>query len=133
MRDARELVLAGAAGSEALKAACDGVAADLDGQAVTRLARDGDQACVDLVGEVGRWLGEGLASLAAVLDPAVTVVGGGVSEAGDLVLTPMRAAFESELTARGYRPVMEIRPAELGNDAGIVGAGDLARRSPRAP
>ena len=132
LRDARELVLAGAPGSEALKQACDGVAADLDGQAVTRLAREGDQACVDLVGEVGRWLGEGLASLAAVLDPAVTVVGGGVSEAADLLLTPMRAAFESELTARGYRPMMEIRPAELGNDAGIVGAGDLARRTPRA-
>ena len=44
--------------------------------------------------------------------------------------TTMRAAFESHLTARGYRPVMEIRPAQLGNDAGIVGAADLARRRP---
>jgi glucokinase len=73
-----------------------------------------------------------LASLAAVLDPAVTVVGGGVSAAGDLLLDPMRAAFLSELTARDYRPVQEIRLAELGNDAGIVGAGDLARRRPPA-
>jgi glucokinase len=68
-------------------------------------------------------------SLTAVLDPAVAVVGGGVSAAGDLLLDPMRAAFESELTARGYRPVLEIRGAEMGNDAGIVGAADLARRN----
>jgi glucokinase len=43
----------------------------------------------------------------------------------------MRAAFESGLTGRGYRPVLTIRPAEMGNDAGIVGAADLARRQPR--
>ena len=40
--------------------------------------------------ELGRWLGEGIASLAAVLDPAVVVIGGGVSEAGDLLLDPIR-------------------------------------------
>jgi glucokinase len=60
-------------------------------------------------------------------------VGGGVSAAGPLLLDPMRAAFESELTGRGHRPVMEIRPAQMGNAAGMVGAADLARRSPRAP
>jgi glucokinase len=66
-----------------------------------------------------------------VFDDAMEATGG-VSAAGSLLLDPMRAAFESELTGRGYRPVMEIRPAEMGNDAGIVGAADLARRSPRA-
>jgi glucokinase len=130
VRDARQLVLSATPGSEALAAACGGEAEQLDGPTVTRLAQEGDAACVGIVAEVGRWLGEGLASLAAVLDPAVTVVGGGVSAAGDLLLDPMQAAFESHLTARGYRPVMAIRPAQLGNDAGIVGAADLARRRP---
>ena len=56
------------------------------------------------------------------------VVGGGVSEAGDLLLAPMRSAFVEHLSVRGHRPVAEIRPAELGNDAGVIGAADLARQ-----
>ena len=76
---------------------------------------------------LGRWLGEGIASLAAVLDPAVVVIGGGVSAAGDLLLDPIRAAFAQQLTGRGHRPLAEIRPAALGNRAGLIGAADLAR------
>ncbi len=64
----------------------------------------------------------------AVLDPAVIVVGGGVSEAGALLLDPMRAAFVEHLSVRGHRPVAEIRPAVLGNGAGVIGAADLARQ-----
>jgi len=131
VRDAREMVQSRTKGSGALADACGGEAERLDGKMVTRLAREGDDAAVALVAEVGRWLGEGLASLTAVLDPAVTVVGGGVSAAGDLLLDPMRAAFEAELTAGAYRPILQIRLAEMGNDAGIVGAADLARRRPR--
>ena len=77
---------------------------------------------------LGRWLGEGIASLTDVLDPAVVVIGGGVSEAGDLLLTPVRAAFAAQLTGRGHRPELEIRQARLGNRAGLIGAADLARR-----
>ena len=77
---------------------------------------------------LGRWLGEGIASLTAVLDPAVVVIGGGVSEAGDLLLDPVRAAFGAQLTGRGHRPVLDIRKARLGNRAGLIGAADLARR-----
>jgi len=78
---------------------------------------------------VGGWLGQGLADLAAVLDPACFVIGGGVSEAGELLLDPARAAFERALTGRGHRPFAEIRVAQLGPDAGIVGAADLAREA----
>ena len=77
---------------------------------------------------LGRWLGEGIASLTAMLDPAVVVIGGGVSEAGDLLLDPIRAAFAAQLTGRGHRPTLEIRKARLGNRAGLIGAADLARR-----
>ena len=63
----------------------------------------------------------------AVLDPAVIVIGGGVSEAGDLLLGPIRDTFANTLTGRGYRPQAEIRPAVLGNRAGVIGAADLAR------
>ena len=88
----------------------------------------GDPFAVEQLAVLGRWLGEGIASLTAVLDPAVVVIGGGVSEAGDLLLEPVRAAFASQLTGRGHRPVLDIRRARLGNRAGLIGAADLARR-----
>ena len=92
---------------------------------------EGDPAALRCFQIVGGWLGQGLADLAAILDPACFVIGGGVSEAGDLLLHPARAAFERALTGRGRRPLAEIRVAQLGEDAGIVGAADLARVSSR--
>ena len=75
----------------------------------------------------GARLSTGLADVAALLDPAMFVIGGGVSEAGDLLLLPTRAAFEGSLVARQHRPLASVVMAELGNDAGVVGAADLAR------
>jgi glucokinase len=94
---------------------------------VTAAAREGDPAALDCFAEVGGWLGQGLADLAAVLDPGAFVVGGGVADAGELLLAPARHAFAERLTGTGSRPHPEILPAELGNDAGLVGAADLAR------
>ncbi len=95
---------------------------------ITEAARDGDAFAVEQLEELGGWLGEGLASLAAVLDPRVVAIGGGVSEADDLLLEPTRRAFASHLPGRGHRPMLEIRKAALGNRAGMIGAADLARR-----
>lgn len=100
----------------------------ITGPLVTEAARAGDPFAVEQLELLGRWLGEGIASLTAVLDPAVVVIGGGVSEAGDLLLAPVRSAFASQLTGRGHRPVLDIRKARLGNRAGLIGAADLARR-----
>jgi glucokinase len=99
----------------------------ITGPEVTTAAREGDaaaQRCFDIV---GRWLGEGLADLAAILDPGCFVLGGGVSEAGDLLLSQTRSAFENGLTGRRYRPHAAIVLAELGPEAGMIGAADLAR------
>jgi glucokinase len=95
---------------------------------VTTAAREGDRAALDCFQEIGGYLGEGLADLAAVLDPGAFVVGGGVSDAGELLLAPARRVFAERLTGTRSRPHAEIRLAELGNDAGLVGAADLARR-----
>jgi glucokinase len=100
---------------------------DLTGPLVTEAARDGDQLARELLAEVGRWLGIGMADLAAALDPGTFVIGGGVSAAGDLLLDPAREAFRRQLTGRGYRPEARIVAAQLGNEAGLVGAADLAR------
>ncbi len=94
---------------------------------VTIAAREGDPAALACFDEVGHWLGQGLADLAAVLDPGVFVIGGGVSDAGELLLGPARTAYELALTGGGNRPHAEIRLAQLGNEAGLVGAADLAR------
>ncbi len=102
--------------------------AAIDGPLITAAAKDGDPFAIDQLADLGTWLGEGIASLAAVLDPATVAIGGGVSEAGDLLLEPIRAAFRRQLTGRGHRPVAEIVLAELGNKAGLIGAADLARR-----
>ncbi|WP_246160502.1 ROK family glucokinase [Nocardioides humilatus] len=99
----------------------------ITGPLITAAAQDGDRFAIEQLASLGHWLGHGIASLVAVLDPAVIVIGGGVSEAGDLLLDPIREAFGRELTGRGYRPQAEIRAAELGNEAGVIGAADLAR------
>lgn len=100
----------------------------ITGPMVTELAAAGDELAIELVAEIGKWLGEGIAALAAMLDPEVVVIGGGVSAAGELLLAPARAAFSGSLSARGYRPELQIVGALMGNDAGIVGAADLARQ-----
>lgn len=97
----------------------------LTGAVVTEAALDGDQVAIRLVDDLGRWLGEGLASISAVLDPEVIVVGGGVAEAGDVVMVPLEDAYHSSMQ-RSHRPAGVIRPAALGNRAGILGAADLA-------
>jgi glucokinase len=97
---------------------------------VTQLAHDGDAFAVGLLADVGRWLGEGIATLCAVLDPAVVAIGGGVAAAGDLLLEPARLAFDSHLSAGAHRPHAALRLAALGNQAGLIGAADLARTHP---
>jgi glucokinase len=127
----REARAAARAGSLLAQEVLDRAGGDPDritGPLITEAARAGDPFAAEQLASVGRWLGEGIASLTAVLDPAVVVIGGGVSEAGDLLLAPVRAAFASQLTGRGHRPVLEIRKARLGNRAGLIGAADLARR-----
>ncbi|HEY6739720.1 MAG TPA: ROK family glucokinase [Actinopolymorphaceae bacterium] len=128
VREARALVRSGSPQASRLLELSEGSADALTGPMVMRAAQEGDVTSRELFEELGRWLGEGIASLAAVLDPACVVVGGGVSEAGELLLEPARAAFARNLTARGHRPLAEIRPAALGTSAGMIGAADLARR-----
>ncbi|HLU71956.1 MAG TPA: ROK family glucokinase [Nonomuraea sp.] len=100
----------------------------IDGEEVTEAARKGDDASLAAFASLADWLGRGMADLAAVLDPGCFILGGGVSRAADLFVDRARASFEEHLTGRGHRPVAEVRLAELGPSAGLVGAADLARR-----
>ena len=99
----------------------------LSGPDVADLIVAGDAGALQALRELGTWLGQACASLSAVLDPQVFVFGGGVAVAGDLLLDPVREAYLSLLPARGFHPEPEFVIAELVNDAGVVGAADLAR------
>jgi glucokinase len=127
VREARALARTSPEITARLLELAGGDAEAIGGRMVTRAAAEGDVGARGLLAGLGRWLGEGIADLANVLDPAVVVIGGGVSEAGELLLGPAREAFEAKLSASAYRPHLAIVAAELGNGAGLVGAADLAR------
>lgn len=100
---------------------------ELTGAQVYAAILEKDPGALQILTELGTWLGEAIGSLTAVLDPQVVVIGGGVSAAGDLLLNPIREAYLAHLPARGFRPELEIKGAEFVNDAGVVGAADLVR------
>ncbi|MEV7227151.1 MULTISPECIES: ROK family glucokinase [Polymorphospora] len=100
----------------------------ITGPMVTAAARAGDPVSRAAFAQIGHWLGISLADLVQILDPQVLVVGGGVIEAGELLLGPLNQSYVDALAQRGRLPVAPVRPAETGNGAGVVGAADLARR-----
>ncbi len=100
--------------------------ARVTGQLVTEAARQGDPTATGIFMEVGFRLGQGIAGLVNVLDPEIVVVGGGVSDAGELLLAPARDAYRRYVEGGEHRPAVPIVRAELGNDAGAVGAATLA-------
>ena len=106
----------------------DGRPGSITGPMVTMGAVAGDPVALESFRAVGAWLGHGMADLAAILDPRVFIIGGGVAEAGELLVGPARETFQAMLTARSHRPTATVRLAQLGQDAGLIGAADLARR-----
>jgi glucokinase len=114
-----------------LTQACGGVPEQLTGPMVTEAALQGDQLAGAAFEEVGAWLGVGIANLVAAFDPDCVVVGGGVSAAGDLLLDPARSAMTASLVGAAHRVVPPVHQAQLGPEAGLVGAAALARATLR--
>jgi glucokinase len=122
---AREAALAGRLGEVVRLAGGD--AETVRGEDVSAAAAAGDPAAQRVIREVGRWIGFGLANLAALLDPACFVLGGGVVEVGDLLIVSARAAYAELVEGGDRRPPAVIVPAAFGERAGAVG-GALAVR-----
>lgn len=98
---------------------------EIDGKAVTEAALGGDATAREVFELVGSRLGVALTSFANIFEPEVFVIGGGVIAAGDLLLDPARRELESRaLPPMNRTPIV---PAELGADAGMIGAAALAR------
>ena len=130
VRNAAERIRKSDPEAEPLRDLVAGEAGKITGPMVTDLAQKGDPLAVELLTDAGHWLGEGIASLCAVLDPAVVAIGGGVAAAGDLLLKPAQESFDDYLSAYAHRPHAALRLAALGNQAGLIGAADLARAEP---
>ncbi|MBI0294295.1 ROK family glucokinase [Streptomyces sp. PRKS01-29] len=106
----------------------DGTAEGIEGKHISDAARQGDPVAIDSFRELARWAGAGLADLASLFDPSAFIVGGGVSDEGDLVLEPIRKSFRRWLVGNQWRPHAQVLAAQLGGKAGLVGAADLARQ-----
>ncbi len=127
LRHAREAINASPEVARNLLSRGDGTVAGLTGQAITEAARDGDPVALAAFNTTGQWLGAGIASLAVLLDPACVVIGGGVIDAGEILLKPTRESLERNMPFAGKHPYPQIIAAQLGNEAGLVGVADLAR------
>ncbi|WP_236240955.1 ROK family glucokinase [Streptomyces sp. CC228A] len=106
----------------------DGTPEGIQGKHISDAARQGCPVAVDSFRELARWAGAGLADLASLFDPSAFIVGGGVSDEGELVLDPIRKSFRRWLVGGNYRPQAQVLAAQLGGKAGLVGAADLARQ-----
>ncbi|MBD3007697.1 MULTISPECIES: ROK family glucokinase [unclassified Streptomyces] len=106
----------------------DGTSEGIEGKHISDAARQGDPVAIDSFRELARWAGAGLADLASLFDPSAFIVGGGVSDEGDLVLEPIRKSFRRWLVGNQWRPHAQVLAAQLGGKAGLVGAADLARQ-----
>jgi glucokinase len=127
VHEARDLARVAPAMAARLLELGNGRPEGINGPEITQAAREGDPAALECFRTIAQWTGQGLADLAAILDPGAFIIGGGLSDAGDVLIEPIREAFASALTGRGHRVMADIRIAELGSSAGIVGAADLAR------
>jgi glucokinase len=128
VRYARQRAVAQPENAQLLLSLGDGTPEGIDGRHISEAARGGDKVATDSFRELARWAGAGLADLASLFDPSAFIVGGGVSDEGELVLEPIRKSFRRWLVGGEYRPHAQVVAARLGGKAGLVGAADLARQ-----
>ncbi|CAN2205682.1 NagC Transcriptional regulator/sugar kinase [Candidatus Nanopelagicaceae bacterium] len=127
LRHAREAISASPDIARNLLARGDGTLEGLKGEHITDAARNGDPVAMAAFNTMANYLGAGIASLCAVIDPSCIVLGGGVIDAGEIFLGPTREAALRLIPFTGKHPYPEIVAAELGNHAGLVGVADLSR------
>jgi glucokinase len=123
----REAAIAGQAPGVASLAGDDPEA--VRGEHVTAAASAGDPDAVAIMERFAWWVGLGLANLANILDPEVIVLGGGLVDSGEVLVSPVRRAFAELVEAPDERAPWAVLAAELGSRAGAVGAGLLAVRA----
>jgi glucokinase len=99
---------------------------ELTGPLITELATGGDPVARGAIETIGRALGVGITNLVNIFNPQVVVIGGGVIAAGEILLAPAREVMMERALAPG-KDVVRVEAARLGPEAGMIGAGLLAR------
>jgi glucokinase len=129
LKAARELALSSDSKAARLKELTL-VTGELSGEQLYQAISEDDSAANELISELGQNLGTAIASIyVPLLDPELVVIGGGVSAVGERLLAPIRSSFERLIPAKGFRPELKIIKAKFLNQAGLIGAADLARHS----
>lgn len=90
-------------------------------QLVTRAAEEGDAMSQELLRRAGEYIGIGVVNLLHLFNPEIVIIGGGVSQAGDLVFTPIRETVDQR-AMEGYHEGVPVIPSPLGDDVGLYGA-----------
>lgn len=114
--------------SAALEKLVQGKIENLTAQSIIDLAKKGDEACLKAFKRYVYHLSAGIASLINAFDPERIVLGGGISHAGDFLLSAVREEVK-QLVFCNELPFADIVLAKLGNDAGIIGASLLCCRN----
>lgn len=128
VQSARELVDSGAPESDRLRE-LESAEGSLGGEQIYRAILENDPGALGLIRQLGEYLGTAIGSyLVPILDPELAVIGGGVSAVEEKLLAPLRASHEKAFPAKGFRPQLAIVKAHFLNQAGLIGAADLARQ-----
>jgi len=119
-----------AQGGSALLARLAQEQGELTAETVSRAADQGDVACQGIIRRAGYYLGVGLASYVNIFNPEVIIIGGGLTKAGELLLAPARAEMAARAMSEALKAV-QLKPAELGDYAGVMGMVALLREGCR--
>jgi len=101
---------------------------DLNAEIIGQAALNGDALALSVIANAGKAIGSHLASLVHAFNPARIVIGGGVSQLGNLLFIPIQQTLEDEIMHPAFLQNLEVRPAELGDAAGLIGAMVYARQ-----
>ena len=127
MRYAKEGITTNPAKGKVVLDLAGGSVTGLTGAILTKAALAGDELAIAAFKQQADWLGSACASFALILNPAAIVIGGGVVDAGELFLAPVREAMNRYMPFAGTHTPPKIIAAKFGNDAGLIGAADLVR------
>ena len=127
LRELRKIANSGSSEGARLRELANG--SELSGHHAHLAFQEKDAATMAEVEKAAEYLARAMGSLVAVLDPQVFVIGGGLSELGEGILEPITRHFSAQLPAQGFRPEAKVVLANFANEAGVIGAADLARQA----
>ena len=124
IRYANEGILDNPQGSETLLSFGEG---KVTGSGLTKAAKAGNELALAAFNKQADWLGLACASYSLIIDPEAIIIGGGVADAGELFLAPVREAMRKYMPFAESHVPPKIIAAKFGNDAGLIGAAELVR------